>query len=366
MSSPLLRSRIGPSGVNAAAVKARSSSSSSGAAQASRNFRSSAAAAASTSSESQQHPSPPPQKRKRSLVARLGQSFNPSGIALFGKILLVSEGAFSASNRQRNSKLKLKENKISTSPSTSTYTQKKKTSSSAPLLLPHLTVSDVSRLDWRALAAAGFRAAVFDKDNTLTAPYSLELTAEATRALADAAEAFGREGSGGESDRSSLALLSNSAGLKQYDPEGHEAEALEAALGVAVIRHSSKKPAGDAAAIVRHFSIGDGTSGALTSNLSSSSSISPSEIVMVGDRYLTDVAFGNRLGMLTVRVDPIEKSGKGEPRAVAVSRRVEEALVRRRERKGMRAPEQVLVERERRQRGASCSREEVLEGFVRM
>ena len=87
---------------------------------------------------------------------------------------------------------------------------------------------------------------------------------------------------------------------------------------------------------------------------------------MVGDRYLTDVAFGNRLGMLTVRVDPIEKSGRGEPRAVAVSRAVEEALVRRREKKGMRSPEQELVERARRngEGGPPRSREEVLEGFV--
>ena len=205
---------------------------------------------------------------------------------------------------------------------------------------------------------------MFDKDNTLTAPYSLELTEEAEAALAAAAEAFGGgEGGGsgsgnGSGGKSRLALLSNSAGLKQYDPEGHEADALEKALGVAVIRHSSKKPAGDAAAIVRHFAE------ASTSSSSSSSSISAHEVVMVGDRYLTDVAFGNRLGMLTVRVDPVEKSGKGEPRAVRASRAVEEALVRRRGRKGMVAPEQELVER-RRRRGGASSREEVLEGFVR-
>ena len=158
--------------------------------------------------------------------------------------------------------------------------------------------------------------------------------------------------------KSKLALLSNSAGLKQYDPEGHEADELEAALGIAVIRHSTKKPSGDAAAIVAHFSSSSSSSGP-----ASDSQISSSEIVMVGDRYLTDVAFGNRLGMLTVRVDPVEKSGKGEPRAVRASRAVEEGLVRRRERKGMRAPEQELVERKR--KGSSSSTQEVLEGFVR-
>jgi phosphatidylglycerophosphatase GEP4 len=140
---------------------------------------------------------------------------------------------------------------------------------------------------------------------------------------------------------------------------------------VAVIRHSSKKPAGDAAAIVRHFSVGAGPASPPSPSSSSSPSlaVSPSEIVMVGDRYLTDVAFGNRLGMLTVRVDPVEKTGRGEPRAVRASRAVEEALVRRRERRGMRAPEQQLVERARKRGagdgGPARSREEVLEGFVR-
>lgn len=100
---------------------------------------------------------------------------------------------------------------------------------------------------------------------------------------------------------------------------------------------------------------------------------------MVGDRYLTDVAFGNRLGMLTVRVAPVVESGEGEPRAVRASRAVEEALVRRRERKGKEAPRQVLVERaveEKRRRkkngrggdgeeDAKALRDEVLRGFVR-
>lgn len=89
MSSPLLRSRMASSGGKAPASS--SGAAAAPAAQASRNLRSvSAAAAASPTSGSQQPPPhPPPQKRKRSLVARLGQSFNPSGIALFGKILLV-------------------------------------------------------------------------------------------------------------------------------------------------------------------------------------------------------------------------------------------------------------------------------------
>jgi phosphatidylglycerophosphatase GEP4 len=35
---------------------------------------------------------------------------------------------------------------------------------------------------------------------------------------------------------------------------------------------------------------------------------------MIGDRFLTDVAFGNRLGMLTIRPEPF--TSEGETKAV--------------------------------------------------
>lgn len=38
------------------------------------------------------------------------------------------------------------------------------------------------------------------------------------------------------------------------------------------------------------------------------------ELVFIGDRYLTDVVFGNRNGMLTIRPAPF--TSKGEPKAV--------------------------------------------------
>lgn len=104
------------------------------------------------------------------------------------------------------------------------------------LALPHITVPDVAWLDWAVLSRAGFRAAVFDKDNTLTAPFDLSLPPRIAAALSDAASALGGRGA--------LALYSNSAGLQQYDPAGVEAGALEAALGLRVVRHTDKKPAG--------------------------------------------------------------------------------------------------------------------------
>ena len=31
---------------------------------------------------------------------------------------------------------------------------------------------------------------------------------------------------------------------------------------------------------------------------------------MIGDRYMTDIAFGNRLGMLTIRPEPFTSAGE--------------------------------------------------------
>ena len=40
----------------------------------------------------------------------------------------------------------------------------------------------------------------------------------------------------------------------------------------------------------------------------------------MGDRYLTDIVFGNRMGMLTVRTAPL--TFRGEPKAVLLVRTV--------------------------------------------
>jgi phosphatidylglycerophosphatase GEP4 len=57
-------------------------------------------------------------------------------------------------------------------------------------------------------------------------------------------------------------------------------------------------------------------------------------MVFVGDRYLTDGVFGNRHGMLTIRVAPL--TPKGEPPTVAAARVIEEACVARWSAAGMR------------------------------
>ncbi len=57
---------------------------------------------------------------------------------------------------------------------------------------------------------AGFQGCVFDKDNTLTIPYSLEVHPDVRNSLDACNKAFD----------GNLVLFSNSAGLTQYDPDG--------------------------------------------------------------------------------------------------------------------------------------------------
>lgn len=64
-------------------------------------------------------------------------------------------------------------------------------------------------------------------------------------------------------------------------------------------------------------------------------------MIFIGDRYLTDVVFGNRHGMLTIRVTPL--TFEGEPPTVAAARVVEEACVSRWSAAGLRAPAHRLL-----------------------
>ncbi|KAG8078194.1 hypothetical protein GUJ93_ZPchr0007g6035 [Zizania palustris] len=150
------------------------------------------------------------------------------------------------------------------------------------LALPHVSVQDIRWLDWGELRRAGFRGVVFDKDNTLTAPYAPGLWPPLAAAFDQCRAVF---------PPGSLAVYSNSAGLKEYDPDGLEATAIEASIhGVHVIRHDIKKPGGKAREIESYFGC------------------SASNLVMVGDRYFTDVVYGNRNGFLTVLTEPLNFS----------------------------------------------------------
>lgn len=78
------------------------------------------------------------------------------------------------------------------------------------LSMPHVSVPDIRWVDWRALRAAGFKGCVFDKDNTLTEPYVLGIHEPLAASMRHCMETF--EGN--------IAVLSNSAGLQEFDPKG--------------------------------------------------------------------------------------------------------------------------------------------------
>jgi phosphatidylglycerophosphatase GEP4 len=145
------------------------------------------------------------------------------------------------------------------------------------LLVPHVSVVNVSAVNYTALQQhAGIEAVVFDKDHTLTAPYVNVVHDMAQSGLERCVAVFGRE---------RVAILSNSAGTLD-DVDYLDAQQLEAALGLKVIRHAEKKPGG-LSEVLAHFGLDD-----------------PAKICMVGDRLLTDIVFGNLHGMLTVHTLP--------------------------------------------------------------
>ena len=146
------------------------------------------------------------------------------------------------------------------------------------LMVPHVAVANVSKLDYNSLKQrCNIKAVVFDKDNTLTAPYGMSIHPDAKRGLETAMSIFGSDG---------VAILSNSAGTLD-DPDYIDATNIENELGIKVIKHNEKKPGG-LEEVLQHFKIDD-----------------PAQICMIGDRLLTDIVFGNLHGMMTVHTLPL-------------------------------------------------------------
>ncbi|KAL5720377.1 phosphatidylglycerophosphatase [Ranunculus cassubicifolius] len=173
------------------------------------------------------------------------------------------------------------------------------------LAIPHLSVKDIRWIDWVELEKKGFKGVVFDKDNTITVPYDLSPWAPIESSLDCCKSVFGDK----------VAVFSNSAGLYQYDGDGEKARVLEESIGVHVIRHGEKKPGGSAEDIERYFGC------------------SASLLVMVGDRHLTDMVYGNRNGFLTILTEPL--SLDEEPFIVKQVRKLESSLANYWHRRGM-------------------------------
>jgi len=146
---------------------------------------------------------------------------------------------------------------------------------------PHIHVTTISHVNYESMRdSCGIKAIVFDKDNTITAPYATKVHEKAALGLKSALDVFGHD---------NVAVLSNSAGTKD-DIDYEDALEIERDMGINVIRHDVKKPGG-MDEVLRHFE-GKGVQDA-------------SQLCMVGDRLLTDVVFGSLHGMLTVHCLPL-------------------------------------------------------------
>jgi len=141
------------------------------------------------------------------------------------------------------------------------------------LLVPHMQCLNVGEVPFEQLRAAGIKAIVFDKDNTLTAPYSLKIHPVVAPAVQQCLSIFHKN----------AIIMSNSAGTLD-DALYAEAQEIEAALGMHVLRHREKKPRGFEE-LMSHFE-----------------DLNPSEICFIGDRLLTDILFGSLHGLYTIHV----------------------------------------------------------------
>ncbi|KAI0067643.1 HAD phosphatase [Artomyces pyxidatus] len=142
------------------------------------------------------------------------------------------------------------------------------------LLLPSIAVADIRQLEWAALRKAGYRGAVFDKDNCLTLPHHDRLVPELNDAWAECRKTFGS---------GNVLIVSNSAGTAE-DPGQLQADSVTHHLRAPVLLHASLKPSYTCAHGVRtYFS-------------SLPAPIAPHELVVVGDRVFTDVVLARRIG----------------------------------------------------------------------
>eukprot|EP01025_Chloroclados_australasicus_P042079 TRINITY_DN44823_c0_g1_i1.p1 TRINITY_DN44823_c0_g1~~TRINITY_DN44823_c0_g1_i1.p1 ORF type:complete len:236 (-),score=12.28 TRINITY_DN44823_c0_g1_i1:610-1269(-) len=182
------------------------------------------------------------------------------------------------------------------------------------LALAHLDVKTINDIPWRQLRRAGFKGVIFDKDNTLTLPYQDLIYSDIVEGLERCKSAF----------RSNIVVFSNSAGLVQFDPKGNEAKQLEERIGISVLRHKSKKPGGDCVELEQYFGC------------------QCHQLIMVGDRQLTDIVYGNRFGMLTIKVEPF--TDRGETISVKMVRRIEDRICKRWVEKGIQPPNQALLQ----------------------
>jgi phosphatidylglycerophosphatase GEP4 len=147
---------------------------------------------------------------------------------------------------------------------------------------------------------------VFDKDNTLTLPYKIEIEKKLENKIEEFKNVFGE---------ANLAILSNSAGSKD-DLDFREAIKIEKASGIKVVRHKFKKPKVYDEILQTFY---------LDSDKYILNSFKSKEICVIGDRLLVDILMGKEYGFFTILVKPLTK--EKENFIVKIIRKFENFLI---------------------------------------
>lgn len=139
------------------------------------------------------------------------------------------------------------------------------------LVKPTIIVNDITTIDLDALKAQGIRGFIFDLDNTIMAPHTGQLE-DRISAWLTILQANGFQ----------CLVLSNN--------QRHEyCRQAEEVLGIPVISHAAKPRR---AAFRRALE---------------KLGLTAQQVAMVGDRPLTDILVGQRMGAATILVDPLTK-----------------------------------------------------------
>ncbi|KAF9022288.1 HAD-superfamily phosphatase [Hymenopellis radicata] len=139
------------------------------------------------------------------------------------------------------------------------------------LIVPAICVKDIRQLDFPALKKAGYRGAVFDKDNCLTIPYKDELVPELNDAWKECKQVFGKQ---------NILVVSNSAGT-HLDGGGIQAESVSYHLA----SYSCIK------SIRQYYSSLD-------------TPVRDDQLLIVGDRLFTDITLANRMRLTNKDAPP--------------------------------------------------------------
>jgi HAD superfamily phosphatase (TIGR01668 family) len=157
------------------------------------------------------------------------------------------------------------------------------------LVKPSLIVEDITTIDLSALKAAGVKGFIFDLDNTIMAPRlgALEARIESWLAILQA-EGF------------KCIVLSN-------NKKAEYCQLAENVLNIPVISHAAKPRRAKFRQALQMIGL------------------QANEVAMVGDRPLTDIWVGQRMGSYTILVDPLIKHS--EKVYIKVLRRMERMFV---------------------------------------